>query len=362
MENAVLVLEDGKVFHGQSFGSNKESLGEVVFNTGMTGYQELLTDPSYTGQIVVMTYPIIGNYGINEEDVESSSIKVKGLIVKEYCEVSGNWKHTESLGNYLTRNDIPAICGIDTRSLTRYIRSKGTLKGIISNNTEDIQSLVDKAKLMKYDEECSIADVGTKTAYHIDGTGYKVAVLDFGLKENIIRYLTEWNFDITVLPAKSTLEEILKTGCEGVLLSNGPGDPKTLPSVVEVVKELVKIMPVFGICLGHQILGLALGADTYKLRFGHRGVNHPVKDLVTNKVYITSQNHGFAIDADSIKGLDLEVTHINLNDQTVEGIRHTKLPVFSVQYHPEAAPGPRESRYLFEQFFNNIKNSKADNK
>lgn len=354
MEKAVLVLEDGKVFHGEFFGSPVESVGEVVFNTGMTGYQEILTDPSYTGQIVVMTYPLIGNYGINDEDVESKGIRVKGLAVREYSDMPGNWKYTDTIDSYLGKNGIPGIYGLDTRALTRHLRSKGSMKGIISGKWEDIDSLVEKAKAMNYDCDCSPLGAGTKEPYHIPGSGYKVAVLDFGVKENILRYLSEMDCDIIVLPGASTFEEVMASGCDGVLISNGPGDPKSLDSVIPVIKKIVLHKPVFGICLGHQLLGLALGGDTYKLPFGHRGSNHPVKDLRTNRVYITSQNHGFALKAESLGKKEIEITHMNINDNTVEGIAHKYLPVFSVQYHPEASPGPKDSKYLFEQFIKNI--------
>lgn len=354
MDKAVLVLEDGKVFYGEFFGSSVEGIGEVVFNTGMTGYQEILTDPSYTGQIVVMTYPLIGNYGINEEDIESKGIKVKGLAVREYSKVPGNWKYTDTLGSYMAKNNIPGICGLDTRALTRHLRSRGSMKGIISGQCKDMDMLIERAKAMNYDCDCSPLGAGTKEPYRIPGRGCRVAVLDFGVKENIIRSLMEKGCDIIVMPGSSTFEEIMDTRCDGVLISNGPGDPKSLSSVIPVVKKLTLHKPVFGICLGHQLLGLALGGDTYKLLFGHRGSNHPVKDLRTNRVYITSQNHGFALKAESLENKEVEITHININDNTVEGIAHKYLPVFSVQYHPEACPGPKDSQYLFDRFAKNI--------
>lgn len=354
MEKAVLVLEDGKYFYGKSFGSGFEGTGEVVFNTGMTGYQEILTDPSYTGQIVVMTYPLIGNYGINEDDVESCKVRVKGLVVKEYSPISGSWKHTDTLDSYLKKNDIPGICGLDTRALTKYIRNKGAMMGVISNQIDQLDMLVKKAKATSYEEIAAPFEAGTAKPYHIPGKGYKVAVLDFGIKENILRYLSNMGCDVYVLPGMSSLQDIMSTGCDGVLLSNGPGNPENFSAILPTVQTLMQTKPVFGICLGHQILGLALGGHTYKLLFGHRGANHPVKDLRNNRVYITSQNHGYAIDSNSLGKAEVDVTHININDQTIEGIKHKYLPVFSVQYHPEAAPGPQDSRYLFEQFLQSM--------
>lgn len=355
MNNVKLVLEDGKVFYGKSFGSGDEAVGEVVFNTGMTGYQEILTDPSYSGQIVAMTYPLIGNYGVNGEDVESGGIRVKGFIVKEYCDLAGNWKQTDNLGNYLKSNRIPGIYGVDTRALTRYLRNKGTMKGVIASAEENDGVMAAKARNMDCDAECSSMHAGTQKAYFIPGTGYRVTVLDFGMKKNILRYLTGMNCAVTVLPGNSSAADIFNTQCDGVLLSNGPGDPEILTEQVEAVRQLLGKKPIFGICLGHQVLGLALKGKTYKLTFGHRGVNHPVKDLRSGRVYITSQNHGYAIDKDSLNSSEVEITHINLNDQTIEGIQHKYLPVFSVQYHPEAAPGPQESKYLFDQFLENIR-------
>jgi carbamoyl-phosphate synthase small subunit len=354
MSKAVLVLEDGKVFKGESFGYPEECIGEVVFNTGITGYQEILTDPSYMGQIVVMTYPLIGNYGINDEDEESKGIKVKGLAVREYSEVPGNWKYSDTLNSYLVKNKIPGICGLDTRALTKYLRSKGSMKGIISNRCENIDLLVEKAKAMNYDSCCSSLEAGTKEPYHIPGNGCRVTVLDFGVKENVIRHLSALGCDVVVMPATSSFEEIMETCCDGVLLSNGPGNPQSLSSVVPVIRELIFQKPVFGICLGHQLLGIAMGGDTYKLPYGHRGSNHPVKDLRTNRVYITSQNHGFALKPESLSKNEIEITHININDNTIEGIAHKNLPVFSVQYHPEASPGPMDSQYLFDLFLKSM--------
>ncbi|MHB1418818.1 MAG: glutamine-hydrolyzing carbamoyl-phosphate synthase small subunit [Bacillota bacterium] len=353
---SVLVLEDGTVFQGQAFGYPGKTSGEVVFNTGMTGYQEVLTDPSYTGQIVTMTYPLIGNYGINEEDEESRGPKVRGLVVREFCSYPSNWRSTETLEDYLKRYRIPGIFGIDTRALTRKIRSHGTMRGVISSREEDVhnpeQLILEAASLTVNGPEL-VRAVTTPEAYHIPGEGLRVAVLDFGIKQNILRVLRGIGCDLTVFPSRATVSEVLAVDPDGIFLSNGPGDPKDVPEAIETIKALVGKKPIFGICLGHQILGLAMGADTYKLKFGHRGSNHPVKDLASQRVYITSQNHGYAIKAETLPE-SLAVTHVNLNDGTVEGMTHRELPIYSVQYHPEAAPGPEDSRYLFDRFMENM--------
>ena len=347
----VLVLEDGTTFEGEAFGAAGKSAGEVVFNTGMTGYQEVLTDPSYCGQIVTMTYPLVGNYGINAEDSESRRLRVRGFIVRERCAEPSHWRSTETLGDYLFRNGIIGLSGIDTRALTRHLRNAGTMKGVIASmdtQTWTPDELVGEARA--FEAESPVHEVTTPCPYRIFGDGPKVTVIDYGLKTNILRCLGAMDCDITVVPAETPYEDLLEIDADGILLSNGPGDPKAVPGCVETVRKLIGWKPIFGICLGHQILGLALGAGTYKLKYGHRGANHPVKDLATGRIQITAQNHGYAIDEESLVGLEIEVTHRNLNDGTVEGMSHRKLPVFSVQYHPEAAPGPEDSRHLFERF------------
>jgi carbamoyl-phosphate synthase small subunit len=354
---ALLVLEDGAIFRGESFGATGEKYGEVVFNTSMTGYQEILTDPSYKGQIVAMTYPLIGNYGINEEDMESRKPFLEGFAVKEYSKVASNWRSKQSLGDYLKKNNILGIEGIDTRALTLHIRRAGAMRAVISTINPNEKSLVKKSRNSaglvgmdlvrevtideKYDWHPKVADPKPR---------YKVVVLDCGVKYNILRELTKCNCRVIVLPAQTNAEDILSLKPDGLLLSNGPGDPAAVSYVIETTKKLIGKLPIFGICLGHQILGLAFGGKTYKLKFGHHGANHPVKDIKTGKVSITAQNHGFCVDIDSLNRKDIEITHINLNDQTLEGMRHRKLPIFSIQFHPEASPGPHDAQYLFNTF------------
>ncbi|MDD3345500.1 MAG: glutamine-hydrolyzing carbamoyl-phosphate synthase small subunit [Candidatus Omnitrophica bacterium] len=353
---AFLVLEDGKVFKGRSFGAPGERTGEVVFNTSMCGYQEIITDPSYKGQIVAMTYPLMGNYGINRDDVESRRPFLEGFAVKEYSKIASNWSKEQSLGDYLRENGIPGIEGIDTRELTLHIREKGAMKAVLSTLDSDRASLLNKARgccgLVGVDLVKDVS-VEEKYKYPFGKSGrakYRVAVLDCGVKYNILRELASLGCEVTVFPADSTCGQILELKPDGVLLSNGPGDPAALEYVINTVSELVGKVPLFGICLGHQIIGLALGGNTYKLKFGHHGANHPVKELKTGKVSITSQNHGFCVDIKSLSGKDVELTHVNLNDNTAEGFRHKKLPVFSVQFHPEASPGPHDAKYLFADF------------
>jgi len=348
-----LVLEDGAAFAGTAFGTLGERMGEVVFNTSMTGYQEILTDPSYCGQIVVMTYPLIGNYGANAEDFEAQNPAAQALVVREICSLPGNWRQDETVDEFCRRTGVAGICGIDTRSLTRHLRHRGTMRGII---TSDLQRGKDWSVSVQAGKEPVlpaglVEKVSTKEPYHIPGDGPLIAVLDFGIKQNILRTAHRQGCRLAVLPAAAKPEEILALKPQGVLLSNGPGDPKNVPFAIATIKSLLGQLPIFGICLGHQLLALALGADTYKLPFGHRGGNHPVQDLKTGRVHITSQNHGYAVDENSLHGLPLKVTHTNLNDVTIEGIKHRDLPVFSVQYHPEAAPGPHDSEYLFGEFF-----------
>lgn len=356
---AILALEDGKIFRGKSFGAPGERLGEVVFNTSMSGYQEIITDPSYKGQIVSMTYPLIGNYGINKEDVESRQPFIEGFAVKEYSKIASNWRHDTSLGEYFKSNNVLGIEGIDTRELTLHIRQSGAMKAILSTEDLNEESLIKKAKesqgLVGID---LVKEVSSKKKYNwqeIKSSRYKVVVIDCGVKYNILRELAHNQCEVLVVPANTNSDEIFRIKPDGVLLSNGPGDPAALNYVAETVKQLLGKVPIFGICLGQQILGLALGGKTYKLKFGHHGANHPVKDLKTGKVCITVQNHGFCVDIDSLNKKDIEITHINLNDQTLEGIRHKKLPVFSVQFHPEASPGPHDAKYLFAEFIKLMK-------
>jgi len=351
---AILALEDGTIFKGRSFGANREVLGEVVFNTSMAGYQEIITDPSYKGQIITMTYPLIGNYGVNKEDAESRALFLEGLVVKEYSKIASNWRKQQDLSEYLKENNIPAIEGVDTRALTLHIRQQGSMKAVLSTLDLDERSLVNKAKaspgLVGVDLVKEVSIPRKYTYAQAKDAKFKVAVLDCGVKYNILRELLRHKCDVVVLPAQATAKEILELGPSGVLLSNGPGDPAAVDYVVKTVAGLIGRVPIFGICLGHQMLGLALGGKTFKLKFGHHGANHPVKDLKTGKIYITSQNHGFCVDIDSLPKKDIQLTHINLNDGTLEGFKHKQLPIFSVQFHPEAAPGPQEAGYLFAEF------------
>jgi len=359
--NAILALEDGTIYKGRSFGAAGEIFGEVVFNTSMTGYQEVLTDPSYKGQIVAMTYPLIGNYGVNEEDVESCRPFVEGFVVKEYSKIASNWRSTKSLGDYLKEHKIPAIEGIDTRSLTLKIRTAGAMKAVISTIDPDAEGLVRKASssagLIGRD---LVKEVIAAKKYDFNNTGkIKVVVIDCGVKLNTLRRLAYLGCKVTVVPATISSKEVLALKPNGILLSNGPGDPAALPYIVNTVRELIGQVPIFGICLGHQMLGQALGSKTFKLKFGHHGGNQPVKDLKTGKVAISVQNHGFCVDIDTMNKKEIEITHINLNDQTMEGMRHKKLPIFSVQFHPEAGPGPHDTEYLFDKFIEMMKRKRS---
>ncbi len=362
---AILLLEDGTVFEGAAFGAKGQRCGEVVFNTSMAGYQEILTDPSYYEQIITMTYPLIGNYGTNKADWESRKIFAGGFIVKENCEYPSNWRNTESLGDYLKANGVVGLEGIDTRALVKHIRTEGAMRGIISSNELNIVNL--RKELDKYPGLVGrdiVKDVTARKPYHWDKGAvdvlknqeimpekqYRVVALDYGIKQNILRLLRSHGCDVHVVPAATPAKVVLAKKPDGVFLSNGPGDPAAVDYAIETVRNLLGKVPIFGICLGHQILALALGAKTYKLKFGHRGANHPVKNLQTGKIEITCQNHGFCVDVDSLKGKDVELTHLNLNDNTNEGFRCKKIKAFCVQYHPEASPGPHDSRYLFDDF------------
>jgi carbamoyl-phosphate synthase small subunit len=378
---AILALADGRTFEGSGFGAEGEALGEVVFNTSMTGYQEILTDPSYEGQLVAMTYPEIGNVGVNPEDVESRKPFVKGFIVKEYTELPSNWRAAKPLHEYMKEHGIVGIQGIDTRSLVRHLRDHGSQEGIISTSSRDSAELVAKAKaspgLIGKDlvQNVTCGEIyDWKQGLWEPGLGYKqrdagengskgrrgkqakfaapkfvVVAYDYGIKLNILRNLAEAGCRVKVVPAATPAADVLTMNPDGIFLSNGPGDPDAVPYAKENVGKLIGKKPIFGICLGHQIMGLALGGKTYKLKFGHHGGNQPVMDLTTRKVEITAQNHGFAVDADSLTGA-VDVTHLNLNDNTVEGLAHRELPIFSVQYHPESSPGPHDANYLFRRF------------
>jgi carbamoyl-phosphate synthase small subunit len=359
---AILALEDGRYFEGTSFGATGERSGEAVFNTSMTGYQEILTDPSYKGQIVTMTYPLIGNYGVNEDDFESAGPHVEGFVVRECCRYPSNWRSQKPLAEFLAEHDVVGIEGVDTRALTKHIREAGAMKSIISTEDLDVESLVAKAKsspgLVGRD---LVKEVTCGEEYIFPAKGdkkYLVVSFDYGIKRNILNNLAERGCEIIVFPAQTSAEDILAREPDGVFLSNGPGDPEGVPNVVENIRKLIKEKPTFGICLGHQMLGLALGADIRKLKFGHHGGNQPIKDLATGKVEIAAENHGFAVVRDSMPA-DVEVTHVNLNDNTVEGMRHKELPVFSIQYHPEASPGPHDATHLFDRFIDEMEKRKS---
>jgi carbamoyl-phosphate synthase small subunit len=364
MKKAILALADGLVFEGRSFGAEGETSGEIVFNTSMTGYQEILTDPSYKGQIVTMTYTQIGNYGVNEEDVESAKPYAEGFIVKEYIDFPSNWRKSKSLHEYLKGRGIVGIQGIDTRALTRHLRDFGAQPGVISTNDSAPESLAAKAKALPKMSGLDLTkDVTCKQTYQWNegdwdlekgyakkpSSTYKVVAYDYGIKRNILRLLTSAGCDVTVVPAATSADEVLAMKPDGVFLSNGPGDPEPVTYAIENIKKLLGKKPLFGICLGQQLLGLALGGKTYKLKFGHHGGNQPIMDLTTRKVEIAAENHGFAVDMETVKD-QVVMTHVNLNDNTCEGFQHKTLPAFCVQYHPEASPGPHDSRYLFARF------------
>ena len=370
---ATLALEDGRVFNGRAAGAITRRGGEVVFNTSLTGYQEVFTDPSYAGQIVCLTYPHIGNVGANLDDEEASRPYIESLIVREFSQVSSNWRSTETAQLYLNRHKIPVIWDIDTRALVRHIRSVGALRGIVATDGTPAEQLIFEAKQLPSMAGQELAGrVTTKKSYkwekgsielatspwteamgeaeETEDRTFRVVAYDYGIKQNILRLLVDHRCEVAVVPAQTPADDVLSMKPDGVFLSNGPGDPEPVSYAVENIRKLAGRVPVFGICLGHQLCGLALGGKTFKLKFGHHGSNHPVKNLLTNQVEITAQNHGFAVDPDSLPGRDVEVTHLNLNDQTNEGLRHKSMPLFSVQYHPEASPGPHDSHYLFTQF------------
>ena len=366
---AVLALEDGQVYTGTAFGAPGEAAGEVVFNTSMTGYQEVITDPSYRGQIVAMTYPLIGNYGVNDEDVESHRPWLEGFVVRELSRITSNWRATRGLDEYLREAGVPGIEGIDTRALTQHIRTAGAMRAVLSSADPDPRRAVERARaspgLVGRD---LIREVTCAKAWDWapnGAAGPRVVVMDYGVKYGILRCLKDLGCRVRVLPASATAQDVAAERPDGLVLSNGPGDPSAVPYAVETVRRLVgaptggRPLPVFGICMGHQVLGQAFGGKTFKLKFGHHGANHPTKDLRTGKVDITVQNHGFCVDIDSLAGREMDITHLNLNDQTLEGMAHRRLPVFSVQFHPEASPGPHDSRHLFRRFLDLMRGAHA---
>lgn len=379
---AILVLEDGSAYEGEAFGARSTTYGEVVFDTSMTGYQEMLTDPSFAGQILVPTYPLIGNYGINESDFESKQIQVRGLAVREYCPRPSHWQSTRTLHEFLLAYGIPGISGIDTRALTRHLRLAGAMMGMITSEMTVEEALEELKPLPRYDVTDFVRQVSTEKAYEWQSTApatanlissplkgedkgegeakqSHIAVIDYGLKYSILRILSQLGCRATAIPCTASAKDILDLNPDGIVLSPGPGNPTLLDNITDTVRQLIGRKPIMGICLGHQLIGKALGAKTFKLKFGHRGGNHPVRDLATGRVYITAQNHGYAIDADTLKG-GLEVSHINLNDGTVEGLRHRDLPILSIQYHSEAAPGPLDNMYLFERFLEMVRGARIE--
>ena len=345
----LLVLEDGTIYRGFAFGSDIFRIGELVFNTSMTGYQEIITDNSYCGQIITMTYPLIGNYGINGDDNESLEPALFGLAVRDYCPEPNNWRSRETLGQYLKQKGIPGIYGIDTRALTLKIREAGTMKAAMAAADADTDTLVSQLRSADYLHD-QVKRVSTARPFPVPNRGHKVVLMDFGEKLGIIRELSKRNCDLIVVPWNTDAKQIMEYRPDGVMLSNGPGDPADIPEAIDTVRRLLGQVSIFGICLGHQLISLACGARTFKLKFGHRGSNHPVKNLSTGHVEITAQNHGYSVDIGSLAGTGLEVTHESLNDKTCEGVRHQEFPVFSVQYHPEASSGPHDSNYLFDEF------------
>lgn len=358
LEKRYLVFEDGSIYEGRKLGSDNLTKGEIVFNTAMTGYQETISDPSYTGQIITFTYPLIGNYGINRDDFESLVPTLSGVVVKEASTHPSNFRQQKTFNDVLVQYDIPGISGVDTRSITRKIREHGVLKAGFTDHTEDIPTFIEELKQFELSRD-EVPMVSTKTPYVSTGSDLSVVLVDFGKKQNIVRELNARGCNVTVVPYNTPAEIILGMSPDGVMLSNGPGDPEDVPEAVEMIQGILGKIPFFGICLGHQLFALSQGAEAFKMKFGHRGANHPVKDLATGKIALTSQNHGYAIDEASVAHTDLEVTHIALNDGTVEGLKHKTLPAFSVQYHPEACPGPTDSNYLFDQFIDMMKEFEA---
>jgi len=365
-KKAILVLEDGSVYEGYSFGAEASAQGEVVFNTSMMGYQEMLTDPSYAGQIVVSTYPLIGNYGVNKEDFESARIRVNGFVVREECQKPNHYLSTGTLHQYLTEAGIPGISGVDTRAITRRLRTAGVMTGIITSDMTPEKALEELKKAPNYGSIDFVRQVTTSSPYQWPigeppenniNTLCKIVVVDLGLKYSILRIMSGEGCKVTVVPCTTSADDILNLQPDGILLSPGPGNPELLDYIVDTVKELCSKKPMMGICLGNQLIGRAFGAKTFKLKFGHRGANHPVQDLTDKRIHITAQNHGYAVDPDTVKN-GLEVSHINLNDGTVEGLRHKELPIFSIQYHSEASPGPLDNRYLFEKFLEMVREAR----
>lgn len=353
-----LVLEDGTVYKGYALGSDELLMGEIVFNTSMTGYQETISDPSYTGQIITFTYPLIGNYGINRDDFESLRPTLNGIVVREACLNPSNFRSSKSLDEMMKFYKIPGISGVDTRSLTRKIRKHGVLKAGFTDDEQEITTLVENLKTLP-ELKNEVSQVSSVRPYISTGDGYKIVLIDYGKKENIVRELNRRGCDVTVVPYQTSLEEILNISPDGIMVSNGPGNPESVQDTIKTIQSIVGKIPFFGICLGHQLFALSQGATSFKMKFGHRGANHPVQNLLTGRVDLTSQNHGYAIDEASIKHTDLEITHIALNDRSIEGLKHKTYPAFSVQYHPEASPGPHDSNYLFDEFIEMIKSYKA---
>lgn len=354
-----LVLEDGNVFEGEAFGSKQIATGEVVFSTGMTGYQEAITDQSYANQILVFTNPLIGNYGVNLDDYESLQPKCRGVVCRELARVSSSWRKQDTLDHFLKQNSIPGISGIDTRKLTRIIRSHGTMKGCLVNSIEDKNHTIEQLKATVLTDQL-VDQVSTQQPYPNPGTNRNIVVVDFGAKHSILRELSKRNCNTIVVPYTTTADEILKLHPDGVLLSNGPGDPESLPNAIQMIKEILGKLPIMGICLGHQLLCLACGAQTFKMKFGHRGFNHPVREIATGEIMFTSQNHGYAVNPESLKDTNLMITHLEINDQTVEGVKHRNYPAFSVQFHPDAAPGPHDTDNLYGDFMQMIDSRKEE--
>ncbi|AXH05165.1 carbamoyl phosphate synthase small subunit [Lactiplantibacillus plantarum] len=354
-----LVLEDGTIYPGTGFGATTATVGELVFNTGMSGYQESITDQSYNGEILMFTYPLIGNYGINRDDHESIKPTCKGVVVHEVARRASNWRNAQSLDDYLKQNAIPGIMDIDTRAVTKHIRTKGAMKATIVDNV--LPDTVDRLKVTALNRAV-VAQSSTNNAYPNPATGPNVVVVDFGLKHSILRELAKRQCNLTVLPYNTTASEIMALNPDGVMLTNGPGDPKDIPGALEMIREVEKHVPLFGICLGHQLFALANGADTFKMKFGHRGFNHPVREIATGRIDFTSQNHGYAVDRDSLAQTDLLITHEEINDGTVEGLRHRDYAAFSVQYHPDAAPGPHDADHIFDEFIDLMAANQATQK